>query len=145
MAVRNLLPLLLFGAHASLYPQGATAQQKPHPLGGVDAASVICVKPVTDELVVRPARRPDDQPYLCYASVRLPSEETLMHSDQVQVVLFAGEQEGTLLELRGGMRAELTCSIDSSGQRADVRLLLTSQAKPLLSSRAIVWLAGPRP
>ena len=119
---------------------GAVAAQVPHPpmVVGPEIASELAVKPVTDEPVIRPPRRPGDTPYLCTASFRTSPKSARPWNGDFEVVLFSGESESASAEVAPGIRAKLTCAIDAADPRAGAWVTVTSTAegKVLLSSKA---------
>jgi hypothetical protein len=100
------------------------------------------IKPVTDELVIRPARRPDDRPYLCSVSFSLPHSGSQRQVHRAQLVLFTGERETTSVDLSGSRVAQLACALDDGGHKAEVQVQVLTADGIALLSRAAVWLPG---
>jgi hypothetical protein len=140
-SVRQLAhPVLLMALAAPSLAVGA--QDPALPLLGAKASPVIVVKPVTDEPLLRPARRPDDRPYLCSVSFALAREGARSTLHRAQLVLFTGERETESQRVTGERMAQLTCALDESGRQAFVQLMVSSPGKAELVSRAQIWLPG---
>ncbi len=141
---RSVRHAVLLGIAQLLVLAIPAAAQRTGMVVGAELASEMSVKPVTDEPVVRPPRRPGDTLYLCVASFR--SSRAIEHpwGGDLTVVLFAGESKTAFAEVAPGIRAKLTCSIDASGPKAGAWLQIDSisDRKVLLSSIATFWL-GP--
>jgi hypothetical protein len=127
---------------------GPLAAQVPHPplAVGPEIASELVVKPVTDEPVIRPPRRPHDTLYLCTASFRTSPKIARPWNGDLEVVLFSGESDSASAEVAPGIRAKLTCAIDAAAPRAGAWLTVVSatEGKVLLSSKATFALPAAR-
>ncbi len=145
MRTRSARFALLLGLAQLLVLAMPAAAQRFGMVIGADAASELSLKPVTDEAIVRPPRRPDESPYLCVASFRSSPKIEHPWIGELKVVLFAGESKSTSVEVAPGIRAELTCSVDAIAPKAGAWLRVNSAAerKTLLSSLATFWLAPP--
>ena len=142
---RGLTPLsvaMLVGAVVAF--AGPVGAQVAHPpmVTGAELANELAVKPVTDEAVIRPPRRPGDTLYLCTASFRTSPKSERPWSGDLNVVLFSGESDSTSAEVAPGIYARLTCAVDAAAPRAGVWLQVSSAAerKVLLSSKATFFL-----
>jgi hypothetical protein len=122
------------------FSPAAWSQTAPTHVFKPETDVVFRVKPVTDEHVFRPPRRPADAPYLCSATFRVGAA-----GGAPQVVLFTGEREAKSFHYAPDVRADLSCSLAKDGRSAEVSLLVVTPTRDLLAVKTTVVLpAAPR-